>query len=78
MKSFNDLDLLNNQITNVVYDKRSTPPSNPQEGQYYYNTTDKCLYTYNGTEWVKGSGGGTVNGITAEDTGKICTLPDSI
>lgn len=30
----------------------SDSPSNPQEGDMYYDTSDKNLYVWNGTDWV--------------------------
>lgn len=30
----------------------SVPPLNPTTGSTYYNTTDKILYVYNGSQWV--------------------------
>ena len=40
-----------NQILNAVEQNLATAPSNPVEGQHYYNTVDKKTYTWNGTEW---------------------------
>lgn len=37
----------------------STPPSNPQAGQFYYNPTTNVMYYWNGTGWVPMSGGGS-------------------
>jgi hypothetical protein len=31
----------------------ATEPANPTQGQQYLNTTDECLYTYNGANWIK-------------------------
>jgi len=32
---------------------KDSAPVNPTEGQYYFNTTDKHAYIYNGTEWLQ-------------------------
>ena len=48
----NDLNLNKNQIQNVVLQKLASAPSNPKEGQRYYNTTNHKSYEYNGTSWV--------------------------
>lgn len=51
-KALSNLDLNKNEIKNVVIEKGATAPSDPVEGQIYYNTTDKNFYRYNGTSWV--------------------------
>lgn len=47
------LDANNKQVKNLVLDNRSTAPATPLLGQYYVNTTDKGLYYYNGTGWLR-------------------------
>lgn len=49
---FTDLDLNFNQLKNVRLENLVTPPSNPYEGQTYYNTVDHLNYIYNGVSWV--------------------------
>ncbi len=52
MKVLTNLDMNKNQILNAVLQNLASAPENPREGQYYYNSTDKILYVYNGTAWV--------------------------
>lgn len=52
MKLKGNLDLGQNQIINVVIDKRATPPATGVQGQFYFNSTDNHLYKHNGTTWV--------------------------
>src|SRR5690606_19714422 len=52
MKLKGNLDLGQNQIINVVIDKRATPPATGVHGQFYFNSTDNHLYKHNGTTWV--------------------------
>ena len=51
-----NLNMDQNEIKNMLLDKRNTTPDSPAAGQIYYNTTDKKIYVYNGTEWTAGSG----------------------
>lgn len=74
LKFLNNVDMQKNEIDNALYHKAATAPSNPTEGQYYYNTTDKEVYYYNGTEWVAGSS--SVGGMSTKPTTITCTLPD--
>ena len=48
-----NIDLKTNQLLNAVIHPVATAPSNPVEGQIYYDTTagDKQLYVWNGTIW---------------------------
>ena len=52
MKLKGNLDLGQNQIINVVIDKRATPPATGVQGQFYFNSTDNHLYKHNGTTWI--------------------------
>ena len=51
-----NLNMDQNEIKNMLLDKRNTAPDSPAAGQIYYNITDKKIYIYNGTEWIAGSG----------------------
>ena len=48
----NNIDLVKNQLLNAVFQNLATAPTSPKEGQFYYNTTDKKMFYYNGTAWV--------------------------
>lgn len=52
-----------NELRNVLFHKLSSAPSEPTEGQTYYNTTDHRLYVWNATAWV----GADSASITAGD-----------
>ena len=47
-----NIDLSKNEIQNAVWHKLNAVPSNPKEGQYYYDTNNKRLKYYNGTAWI--------------------------
>ena len=80
MLSLSELSMNQNQITDVALDKRSSPPSNPVEGQYYYNTNDGKVYYYKKTEqdtyeWTEM---GNEGGVDTEDTEIDCILPNDL
>lgn len=37
----------------VIQLKPGAAPSEPEEGDIYYNSTDNHFYGYNGTDWVQ-------------------------
>lgn len=51
MKYLTNLDLNRNELQNARLQNLATPPSNPVEGQVYYNTTDKMVYKWDGVQW---------------------------
>lgn len=79
MNVLTSLNLNKNQLQNAVIQPLATPPSNPVEGQIYYNSSDKFIYRYNGTDWgpigvVYSQGSTTGAVITGLDaTGKVIT-----
>ena len=74
-----NLNLNKNQLQNAVIQPLVIPPSNPVEGQIYYNSSDKFIYRYNGTDWgpigvVYSQGSATGAVVTGLDaTGKVTT-----
>ena len=53
-----DIDMNGNQILESTFEHLSAAPSNPFEGQNYYDTTLKINRHWNGTQWISGGGGG--------------------
>lgn len=51
MNFLTNLNLNRNEIQNAVIQPLAVAPSNPKEGQIYYNSSDKFIYRYNGTAW---------------------------
>lgn len=49
-----DINLNKNELQNAVIQNLAVAPSNPIAGQVYYNTADKMLYTFDGTNWIAG------------------------
>lgn len=79
MNVLTSLNLNKNQLQNAVIQPLATPPSNPVEGQIYYNSSDKFIYRYNGTDWgpigvvysQDSATGAVITGLDA--TGKVTT-----
>lgn len=62
MKSLVDLDLNQNKLQNAVIGGGTAAPSNPVEGQIYFNTSSDTAFIYDGSDWVPLSEGG-VTGV---------------
>ena len=79
MNVLTSLNLNKNQLQNAVIQPLATPPSNPVEGQIYYNSSDKFIYRYDGTDWgpigVVYSQGSTTGAVVTglDTTGKVTT-----
>lgn len=73
-----DLNFNQNEIQNAVEQNLATAPMNPKEGQKYWNTAQKKLFIYDGTQWVDATNQGKtymfVDGITEEDGTNVVML----
>jgi hypothetical protein len=73
------INLNKNELQNAVIQPLATAPANPKEGQIYYNSSDKFIYRFDGTNWgpigvVYNQGSSTGAVITGLDsTGKVTT-----
>ena len=47
-----NIDLANNQLQNAALHPTGTAPSNPVEGQIYFNNTSDKLFIYDGSAWL--------------------------
>ncbi len=73
IKYLNNVDLTKNELQNAVIQVLATAPSNPVEGQVYYDSTDYVIKFYNGTAWL--SAGGDLTAITTATTDQL-TITD--
>ena len=63
-KYYHDIDLDNNQLISAVIENRTTAPATAVDGQVYYNTVDKKIYSYNAaTSLWQEVGSGTVTSV---------------
>ena len=51
-----NINLTGNQLQNAALHPTRTAPSNPVEGQVYFNTGSNKLFIYDGSAWVDISG----------------------
>ena len=65
MKSLVDLDLNQNKLQNAVIGGGTAAPSNPVEGQIYFNTSSDTAFIYDGSDWIPldGSNSGNVTDV---------------
>lgn len=61
----NNLDFNKNEAQNITLHKLAAVPSNPINGQMYYNTVDKKAYIYDGSKWVDMTSQGKIYNGTA-------------
>lgn len=79
MQFLTNLNLLSNELQNAVIQVLGTNPVSGKIGQIYYNSADKALMQYDGTEWKKvgvvyqqgSTTGAVVTGL--DDTGNVTT-----
>ena len=79
MQFLTSLNLLSNELQNAVIQVLATNPTTGKIGQIYYNSADKALMQYDGTEWKKvgvvyqqgSTTGAVVTGL--DDTGNVTT-----
>ena len=66
----NDINLSKNELQNAVIQNLGTAPSNPLEGQIYFDSTagDKSLYFWDGSNWIDVGGDIKRVQVTADDS----------
>lgn len=79
MRFLTNLNLLSNELQNAVIQVLATDPANGKIGQIYYNSANKALMQYDGTQWKKvgvvyqqgSTTGAVITGL--DDTGNVTT-----
>ena len=79
MQFLTNLNLLSNELQNAVIQVLAANPTRGKIGQIYYNSADKALMQYDGTEWKKvgvvyqqgSTTGAVITGL--DDTGNVTT-----
>jgi hypothetical protein len=76
------INLNKNELQNARIQNLSSAPSSPVEGQVYFNTVDKILYFYDGTNWISTSGSleviqDAIGAYVSGGTGLTATYNDS-
>lgn len=46
------IDLTKNELQNAVFQRLASPPSSPEQGQFYYDTGDDTVYVFDGADWM--------------------------
>lgn len=75
-----DLNLNQNELQNIVIQNLATAPSNPKEGQIYFNTVDHTLYVYTSGFWADALGQGMIynEGTGIDITGNIISIDETV
>lgn len=79
IKYLSSINLMKNELQNAVIQVLAVAPTNPKEGQIYYNSGDKFIYRYDGTEWgpvgvvynQNSTAGAVITGL--DDAGNVTT-----
>lgn len=79
MQFLTNLNLLSNELQNAVIQVLAANPTTGKIGQIYYNSADKALMQYDGTQWKKvgvvyqqgSTTGAVITGL--DDTGNVTT-----
>ena len=78
MNILTSVNLNQNEVQNVVIQNLAVAPSNPKEGQIYYDTAAKKLKTWDGEKWVDGGSDAPARMVgSVGEGGTVTDLPTS-
>lgn len=68
-KFLTNLDMMKNEIKNLKFETLASHPTNPVEGQIYFNTTDDIVYIYINGSWKDISSADVTQTMLSQNTG---------
>lgn len=71
MNFLSNINLNKNELQNAVMHPLASAPSSPKAGQIYFNSIEKEMYQYDGTQWKK-------FGSDSIDWSKITNIPEDL
>lgn len=78
MNILTSVNLNQNEVQNVVIQNLAVAPSEPKEGQMYYDTTAKKVKTWDGEKWVSGGSEAPARIVgSVGEGGTVTDLPTS-
>ena len=78
MNILTSVNLNQNEVQNVVIQNLAVAPSEPKEGQIYYDTAAKKLKTWDGEKWVDGGSDAPARMVgSVGEGGTVTDLPTS-
>lgn len=80
IKFSKDINLLGNEIQNAVAQNLIAAPENAKGGLFYYDTVQKTILFYNGTDWVDAGAQGKiyVNGTGISINGTTISIDETV
>lgn len=73
-----NMNLNQNEIQNAVIQNLAVAPSDPKDGQMYFDTVSKKVKTWNGTKWIDGGSDAPTRMVgTVGTDGTVAELPST-
>ena len=72
---YGNIDLNKNQLQNVTLHQLASAPSNPTNGQIYFNTSTAKPMMYDGAAWIDLTASGTIRDLVGDFSAAAGTVP---